>query len=490
LPHCKKKLNPDTVAGRFSRAAFFTVLLWVLILVIMPLYVVLISIGFSKPLRYGVSALCAAGGLGGAFALGNKIRRKEVFMLFAVFETVLFILNAVPAAAALAANPGKDASPTGTSFTVDVETPSPNVYWLFMDGMLGFEGMERLFGDRQEAFAAALEGQGFRINRNAQFEVFHATQRATAALMSPAWYDREFLPLLRTVNLENYHDKEKKLGKVNPLAARRNNELLRTFRAKGYTVYTISDWGLYLHTSFSEIADTIFYENKMFRNPDRKFLDVYLQFYNLNNLLTSALAPWPLIDGLIVKAGNLLCENRLNSEDVPRTVSNRTAVYGGTYDGADQWYVDALLKTFTEAGPRLTIIHDAKAHCPFIRNEDGSLEAWIKTDSFDPANYPPQHRYAAKIALAYIALILEHDPDAVIVVQADHGLHHPRNREILLEKGGTEEDVRIMQNQVMSAVRIPETWGGLEEPLDPLDISRELVNRFVGKNYSPVAAHP
>jgi hypothetical protein len=194
--------------------------------------------------------------------------------------------------------------------------------------------------------------------------------------------------------------------------------------------------------------------------------------------------------GVIAKAVGLVCAKWLNSEDVPQALSDRTAVYGDTYDGGDQWYVDALLKTFTEAGPRLTIIHDLKAHGPFFRNEDGSLEARTEAVSMDPSHYPPQHRHAAKIALAYIALILEHDPDAVIVVQADHGLHDPKNREILLEKGGTEEDVRVMQNQVMSAVRIPETWGGLEEPLDPLDISRVLVNRYVGKNYSPVAAHP
>ncbi|MDR2097760.1 MAG: hypothetical protein LBP37_04490 [Spirochaetaceae bacterium] len=570
FPQCKKKRNPDTTVIYVSRAAFFTVILWVLVIVIMPLYRELIGAGIPKPLRYGISALCAAGGLGGAFALGNKIRRKEVFMLLAVFETVLFILNAVPAGLALA---GKDAPSAGSSVTIDAETPSPNIYWLFMDGMLGFEGMERLFGDRQEAFTAALEGYGFRINRNAQFEVFHATVRATAALMSPGWYDSEFLPLLRTVDLDDYNDKEKKLGNVNPLAARRNNELLRAFRAKGHAVYTISGLGIYLYTSFHETADGVFYENKLLRNSGHPLIQAdeppilanepliqanepliqanepliqaneppilanepliqaneppiqanepliqankpliqankpliqanepsikandffygYIQFISLNELLSGALAPWSIIDRFILKAAELLCAKWLNSEDVPQAVPDRTAVYGDAYDGTDQWYVDALLKSFTEPGPRLTIIHEAKAHYPFIRDEDGSLEARTETAGLDPANYPPQHRYAAKTALAYIALILEHDPDAVIVVQADHGLHADENREIFLEKGGTEEDVRIMQNQVMSAVRIPETWGGLEEPLDPLDISRLLVNRYVGKNYAPVAAHP
>jgi hypothetical protein len=421
-----------------------------------------------------------------------------VFILFSVFETVLFALNAVPAVLALAANRDSGTPPAGVSFTVDEETPSPNIYWLFMDGMLGFAGMERLFGDPQEAFAAALEGYGFRINRNAAFEALHSTGRSTAVLMSPGWYDREFLPLLRTVNLDDYSDKEKKLGKINPLAARRNYELLRAFQTKGYTVYPISILGTYFHTSFHETADGVFYENKLLRNSgpfaqtneQMLFFNRYIQFILLNNLLSETLAPWSIIDRFILKAADLLCAKWLNIEDVPQAVSDRTAVYGDTYNSADQWYVDALLKTFTEPGPRLTIIHEIKAHYPFIRDEDGSSEVRTEAVSMDPANYPPQHRYTAKITLAYIALILEHDPDAVIVVQADHGLHAEESREILLEKGGTEEDVRIMQNQVMSAVRIPETWGGLEEPLDPLDISRVLVNRYVGKNYSPVAAHP
>jgi hypothetical protein len=52
-----------------------------------------------------------------------------------------------------------------------------------------------------------------------------------------------------------------------------------------------------------------------------------------------------------------------------------------------------------------------------------------------------------------------------------------------------DEDVRIMQNQVMSAVRIPEKWGGLDEPLDLLNISRVLANRYAGRNYPLLESH-
>jgi hypothetical protein len=149
-----------------------------------------------------------------------------------------------------------------------------------------------------------------------------------------------------------------------------------------------------------------------------------------------------------------------------------------------------LEETFTEPEPRLTFIHDGKAHYSFILNEDGARVPRTEKDGFNPANYPPQHRYAAKVVLGYIDLILAHDPDAVIVVEADHGLHAEANRDTLLAAGGTEEDVRVMQNSVMSAVRIPDKWGGLDAPLDPLNISRVLVNRFVGENYTLLDSHP
>jgi hypothetical protein len=71
-----------------------------------------------------------------------------------------------------------------------------------------------------------------------------------------------------------------------------------------------------------------------------------------------------------------------------------------------------------------------------------------------------------------------------IILQSDHGLHIENTKLQLISKyGKTDEDVRIMQNQTISAVRIPEKWGGLEEPIEPLNIVRLLINRYVGENY-------
>jgi hypothetical protein len=233
----------------------------------------------------------------------------------------------------------------------------------------------------------------------------------------------------------------------------------------------------------------LFYKNRLVSNAGSNFF-VYPLFLSLSDLLNRTLAPWRIISGGIEKTAGSLFTKAFNAEDVSQGSVDKTAFFGDAYDRTDQWYVDALEQTFGRAEPRLTIIHDGTAHCPFTRNEDGLLQARSEETGLDPSNYPPQHRYAAKIVLAYTAFILEHDPDAVIVIQADHGLHNEENRKALLKQGGSEEDARVMQNQVMSAVRIPEIWGGLWEPLDPLDISRVLINRYVGQNYDMVAAHP
>jgi len=97
--------------------------------------------------------------------------------------------------------------------------------------------------------------------------------------------------------------------------------------------------------------------------------------------------------------------------------------------------------------------------------------------------YPDSHHYQAVVMLNMIDMVLEHNPDAVIVLQADHGIHLYASQMQFLEDGLSEEEVFDLMHSVFSAVRIPERYGGLVEPLHPLNITRELVNRFVGENY-------
>jgi hypothetical protein len=98
--------------------------------------------------------------------------------------------------------------------------------------------------------------------------------------------------------------------------------------------------------------------------------------------------------------------------------------------------------------------------------------------------YPLAYAYMVDRMLYLVDIALEENPDTVIVLQADHGLHLTDTQLFLLDQGYSLDEVLELTYSVFSAVRIPERYGGLDAPLAPLNITRELVNRFVGLNYA------
>jgi len=136
--------------------------------------------------------------------------------------------------------------------------------------------------------------------------------------------------------------------------------------------------------------------------------------------------------------------------------------------------------------PKLTIIHDLTAHHPFIHAEDGAIIH--DSNNMNPLDYYPQHVYAGKILISTIDMILEKDPDAVIAIQADHGLHGNTEEEFKAAFGD-KADAKELWNSTMSALRVPPEYKTGEEHYaleTPLNMTRYLVNSFVGKNYEYV----
>ena len=133
--------------------------------------------------------------------------------------------------------------------------------------------------------------------------------------------------------------------------------------------------------------------------------------------------------------------------------------------------------------PSLNIVHVLTPHHPYIHDVDGN----IVTQKYNknPLDYYPQHVWSAKILINVIDMILEKDPGAIIIIQSDHGLH-----------GNTEEDFKSafsekadkleLWNYTMSAIRVPPEFHTGEEHYaleTPLNITRYLINNFVGRNY-------
>lgn len=379
-----------------------------------------------------------------------------------------------------------------TTFMLDDATPSPNVYWFLCDGMLGFDAMEQYFGDDQKQLTEELTRRGFGINRNATFEAGHWTRIAIPALMCPDYYDAYLSDLLKSnekaVGMRDRTD----LGLDN---AREYNETISAFRLKGYTTTVISINGPYFYPT----TDFFYYIDARFQSPqdyvtvpklvaniqheNEPYDDARLYAYQLGEIFLGGI-PGLLYDKLFPSSN--MVEKALETDFSGAS----DILLGGNYGKINTALVISLYDAIHSpavASPKLVMIHDFLGHFPFDMDENGNLVE----NADDIASYAGQHTYAGKVLINMIDLILEADPDAVIVLQADHGLHTMTSEQITDAFGS--DAVLDIWNSVFSAVRIPEKFQhGDEQALlsNPLNISRYIVNHFVGNNYSYLTNTP
>ncbi|AEF83541.1 hypothetical protein TREPR_3730 [Treponema primitia ZAS-2] len=484
------------LVGKSSQAAsLMIVVFWILFFIIGNIYrkiLLPIVVRLSRLSRYSILFILIILFLVVVFCIGHRLRKKEPFLFIAVFEAAIFLLNIVPATFSFVSSKNSPVSDLGyvKTFNIDSDTLTPNIYWLFMDGMLGFKAMEDLFDDSQLKFESHLIERGFLVNREAQFEIGHATVRAVPALMSPNYYDSTMTPILTSINLDNYDSSQKSLTNLDTIFGRRNNELLLGFNARGYQTNILA---ISLTRYFYPVTTHYYINGKELKinGMDVSELASINQLEELFELLENTALSGLIFTHIIIPFIGKFKDNSMEMINIKSSGIDKKSIYGAAYPGGDTWHIDALAKIMERPEPQICIIHDSKAHFPFYLNEDGSTAARTERTILDPYNYPPQHRYVRNMLVNFIDLIIASDPDAVIVIQADHGLHSEETRKQMLAiSGGDAEKVRLMQNQTMSAVRIPERWGGLDVPLDPLNITRELVNRYVGPNYELLDAHP
>jgi len=148
---------------------------------------------------------------------------------------------------------------------------------------------------------------------------------------------------------------------------------------------------------------------------------------------------------------------------------------------------DCLYDVLMKPSPRFVIVDFSMAHYPFLFDEKGNM---ITAGADDPMRYPAHHTFSVNTLLKFVDLILENDPEAVIILQADHGLHSlpwQIGVEGVMELFScTAEEAVSIWHSVMSAVRLPDELMTPETERilsDPRNISRFLVNNFVGENY-------
>lgn len=462
-----------------------------------------------------------------ALAFGLRYIKIDqlVANVIAVMLCVLFVFNFIPEAAAEYAgyrmgveNAKRSELPyeIKREFYVDQNLPQPNIYWLHMDGMMGFSAVEQYFGDPQTELKNMLWQRGFVINESARLEASN-TEIAIPSLLSPCFYDNYYAEKLAAVA---DMPRNQRLSYI--IRSMRNDgfsfehiqpylEIFKAFTEAGYT--NITNFNASRFMGSLDIDVKISAEGVAFNvketHAENYHLDKLSDFKDLIvgasvlSLVKSDLDKW--MDSYIEREAVL--ENVTPIPDFQEIVDKYVAGISDSSIRLGEMLRQTRYAT-TITAPRFVYLYNDKAHVvhidgnkigeivykeyisrAFIYDENGIIYTEAADDPGDPKFYLPQHLYTVKEMIAQLDIILTYDPEAVIVVQADHGIHGIGpgggfDSNYMFAKGYSLEDQLNLNLQVMSAVRIPPQYGALTQPLDPLDISRYLVNHFVGSgNY-------
>lgn len=500
--------------GSPAASSLVLVVFWMLFFTFRLPYTLLNGLwpGFGLGMWLACFLVLAAGLLAAALSLGRRLR-VEGLRVAEVLMAFLLLVNLVPVTWREVSSRSASAELYKTSYNIDNSLPSPNVYWLHMDGMLSFDVLEEYYDDPQEELTGQLAERGFEINRDGWFEAAHSTKVAVAMLMSPDYYDKVLAEEFTTGEMLDKNS-PKVAERIRQLTfVRSQNELVRAFEHKGYEASIIAnnfntfpsdtarfyDYGEYAWHTYTEAQNG---EPPLILNQGtaggEEDVEQELSLHMLGNLsevlCASSLlcyAEEPLNEALAKyrRAVTPTAQRQRVDIDVPE--DRARDILGDEYYEWGVTMIRSLQDTLNAPEPRLVLMHNMMPHFNFRFDAEGRYLPGSASQTESISLYHGQHQYSARVMLDMVDLILEADPGAVIVLQADHGIHHIHYVDEMRSLGYSDADVQNMWNGVFSAVRIPDDAGGLgsakssglDEPLGSLNITRELVNRYVGPNY-------
>lgn len=410
---------------------------------------------------------------------------------------VLFVINASPIIiTAIMTNnvhQGQELNgiPIRSEFNIDTTLANPDIYWLHVDGLISLNSKERYFGIDVDQIRNQLLELGFVINEDAEF-IAHNTIYGVPGLISPDFYDnylhslfmagRDLLRHDRHIFLNDAFDND---GISLPNDVAPYHELFHAFLQAGYQTVMIADLDPDVYVpigQFYRLFDYNLYRN----NPtiDRELIFTVANENRDNHFLIDArdlIELLTLMTPLPTWFVNDIAEGDQEWATIPAYTERINELTADTLNlEHERQVLRALIDLHYQPRnqPTLTYITVMFGH--------GNRWFWLNDNEGNASNielYPAAYTYTFDFVLKLVELITSNNPNAIIVLQADHGLHLYRTQSTLLAAGFTRDEVIHLHHSVFSAVLIPSAYGGLAAPLDPRNITRELVNRFVGTNY-------
>ena len=374
-------------------------------------------------------------------------------------------------------------------FNVSPELPRPDIYWFHMDGMVSLGTMERHFNQPQDTLRSELEKRGFVEYEDALLT--SSTMFSLIALFNPDFYDSFLnLHLEETRHIygqQQVHALVDRLSQagmdinvhINPY-----HEMIKAFMSADYDVIFIGPTAtphIYVspyHRIYNvfDLGDYALQQSMVHNvNFDSAWHNFLRNSGNLIQLMTLT-TPLSIFSNQLVLPDIRHFSVPFYEEEINRHVENANSFHS-------QNLYRLLIDTFENPinqSPKFVFFAQYYTHTGLDWLQ--SSMPWYELSYLE--GYPASFDFASTTMLNSIDIILERNPNAIIVLQSDHGLSPLTDWNSLNNLGFSEEDFVELSTSVFSAVRIPPQYGGLDELLNPLNISRLLVNRFVGENYT------
>ena len=357
---------------------------------------------------------------------------------------------------------------------VDKEKPSPNIYWFHMDGMPNTNFIKKYYNENLDNFKEKINELNIINNEDASFTGGHHTITALPSLIDPDYYDnylKDYLEENDKCIIEKCKTKE--IPTFKDLNYRRiDNELLKGLKKKGYTTIGILEYNQYTALKTDYVYDI--YDNKKcdvgyfkgHKNTDDIYKDIlkihfnYLLLYkNINVMENHKPNKYISCQKDYINYPNINKNNQLKE--------TLTALYDSKNKGNN---------------PKFFFIDNTLMHRNWNYDKDGNF---IREDNTDLNDYDDCYKFTTKVLLEFISYINENDPDSIIVIQGDHGIHVLDEDVLKSIYNINEREVLKIRNSTISLISLPEKYKNKDEEYlsNPLNISRYLINNYVGDNY-------
>ena len=294
--------------------------------------------------------------------LSSEIAKNIRLVILIVFG-VLIIINGLSAIPGFLEKNAKANINNPAGFEIGSVENNSNVYYFIFDEYGGHENLLRYTGYDNESFYDALEDLGFNISKS--------SRNYTA----DTYIELPNLLNLALVNNASMSYETMKKGLQNPV-------LFRLFKESGYQLNVISDYG---HIPIDSSIDYSF-ETEMYEDTLENFL-IKNTFY------------YPF-----------LLDQYRNSRIVE---------------------VESIFKYVSEAWKiqpeRLfTFAYIEFPHLPWVVDEFGkNIPLREKSNWQNSDTYLGQLKYCSKRILEVMEIIVDNDPNAIIIIQSDHGYRQP-----------------------------------------------------------------